>query len=85
MKFDDILLSMPQIKAIYTLRTQFNINVTLTQYHTQKQKILEDYITDLTNGKIYNIKFFSMMILISKQHFIFLQKLKLKTKLHRFL
>lgn len=50
--FDETLLNIPHIKAHYNLRIKFNINVSFSEYFTQKEQILRNYIAAITSGKV---------------------------------
>lgn len=47
--FDETLLNIPLVKALYTLKIEFNIKVSVFQYHKQKEEILKNYISQETN------------------------------------
>ncbi|XP_051156783.1 kinetochore-associated protein 1 isoform X2 [Leptopilina boulardi] len=46
--FDETLLNIQHVKALYNLRKNFNINVSVFQYHKQKEEILGNYIHEET-------------------------------------
>lgn len=48
---NNVIINIDEVKSLYLLRKQFNINITLKQYYTQKEQILQNYIEQLCNGK----------------------------------
>ncbi|XP_076666441.1 kinetochore component rough deal isoform X2 [Andrena cerasifolii] len=46
---NNVIINIDEIKSLYLLRKQFNINITLKQYYTEKEQILQNYIEQLCN------------------------------------
>nr|XP_031834424.1 uncharacterized protein LOC116427799 [Nomia melanderi] len=50
--YDSIIVSIAEIKSMYVLKKEFQINISIKEYATEKKKILKNYIEKLCNENI---------------------------------